>query len=411
MDVSVLSENFDTIDGQFRAAATDKAKLDGIAYGVCSTAQGTTAKVISSSGFNLYDGARILITFANGSNSNYMTLNVNNTGAYFAWFPVGSSRAYNNELISKFIIAGCAYEFVYQDGSTPKWIYCGATGIPINDETPTYTDASERDNLVSGEKLSAAFGKIKKWFADLKAVAFSNDYNDLDNTPESLKNPNSLTLTLNGSSSSYNGSVAVSKSFYAPTSAGTSGYELVSNGSGAPVWKAPNYTECTTEGATSAKTVSISNFKLIKGARILVKFTYAHTSILTAATLNVNGTGEKPIRYFNHDVRGRSDTITKNTSYSVFSYVNTWEDGEIVEFVYDGTCWESVPNNKAFNPDCIVIGAPVTTVYVGSTSEGTWDYTADPQYYFNIVNCDFLIPTNLDATDTLQEAIDVCKTG
>jgi len=38
-------------------------------------------------------------------------------------------------------------------------------------------------------------------------------------------------VTLNGSSST-------SPSFYAPTSAGTSGYVLTSNGSGAPTWKA-----------------------------------------------------------------------------------------------------------------------------------------------------------------------------
>ena len=151
--------------------------------GVCTTAKGTTGKVVTCPDFKIYDGARIAVTFNNGNSANYMTLNVNGTGAYFAWFPIGTSRAYNNELISKFIVAGCTYEFIYQDGATPKWVYCGMTSIPINDETPTYTEAEERDNLASGEKLSTAFGKIKKWFADLKAVAFSNDYNDLDNTP------------------------------------------------------------------------------------------------------------------------------------------------------------------------------------------------------------------------------------
>lgn len=38
--------------------------------------------------------------------------------------------------------------------------------------TQTFTQASERANLVSGESLSTLFGKIMKWFADLKDLAF-----------------------------------------------------------------------------------------------------------------------------------------------------------------------------------------------------------------------------------------------
>lgn len=269
------------------------------------------------------NGARILISFANGNTSNYMTLNVNNTGAYFVWFPIGSNRAYNNELISKFIVDGCVYEFVYQDGSTPKWVYCGAASILINDETPTYIEASNRENLSSGEKLSMAFGKIKKWFSDLKAVAFSNDYNDLDNKPTALKNPNSLTLTMNGSSSSYNGASSASKSWYAPTTAGTAGYELVSNGSGAPVWKAQNYAECTTAGTTAVKTVSITNFKLIKGARVTVKFAKEHSLASSAAQLNVSNTGAKPILYYGNPVYGRYES---RIDYAV--PINTWNAGK-----------------------------------------------------------------------------------
>lgn len=52
----------------------------------------------------------------------------------------------------------------------------------------------------------------------------------------SLKNPNALTLTVNGTKTSYDGSTIESESWYAPTTAGTSGYYLVSSGSGAPTW-------------------------------------------------------------------------------------------------------------------------------------------------------------------------------
>lgn len=393
MDIEVLNENFDAIDGHIQ---NNKAKLCSIAYGVCNTAKGTAAKVISCSGFNLCDGARILISFANGNTSNYMTLNVNNTGAYFVWFPIGSNRAYNNELISKFIVDGCVYEFVYQDGSTPKWVYCGAASILINDETPTYIEASNRENLSSGEKLSMAFGKIKKWFSDLKAVAFSNDYNDLDNKPTALKNPNSLTLTMNGSSSSYNGASSASKSWYAPTTAGTAGYELVSNGSGAPVWKAQNYAECTTAGTTAVKTVSITNFKLIKGARVTVKFAKEHSLASSAAQLNVSNTGAKPILYYGNPVYGRYES---RIDYAV--PINTWNAGETAEFIYDGSNWVGTQKH-ILNPMNVVVVLPPYNHYPFAGYD-----RAD-----NITRIgDFILPDGEDTSGILQEAINNLSEG
>lgn len=55
--------------------------------------------------------------------------------------------------------------------------------VSTNDQTPTFTQATTRTNIASGEKLSILFGKIMKWFADLKAVAFTGSYNDLLNKP------------------------------------------------------------------------------------------------------------------------------------------------------------------------------------------------------------------------------------
>lgn len=55
--------------------------------------------------------------------------------------------------------------------------------VATNDQTPTFTVASTRENIVSGEKLSVIMGKIMKFFTDLKTVAFSGSYNDLSNKP------------------------------------------------------------------------------------------------------------------------------------------------------------------------------------------------------------------------------------
>lgn len=220
-----------------------------------------------------------------------------------------------------------------------------------NLQQPTFTEASTRANIVSGEKLSTLFGKIKKFFADLKTVAFTGSYTDLSNKPTSMQNPNSLTLTMNGSATNYNGASSASKSWYTPTSAGTAGYNLISNGSGAPVWQQPPYAVCNTSGSTVAKTVSITNFKLVTGVRVFIKFTYAHDS-RTKATLNVNNTGAKSIRYKGYGVfKGYNDGFNSDKQYP-----NTWEAGEIVEFIYDGTEWVSILEKRKIDHSNIVVG-------------------------------------------------------
>lgn len=58
------------------------------------------------------------------------------------------------------------------------------TNGDASNTSATFTQASTRTNIASGEKLSTIFGKIMKWFSDLKAVAFSGSYNDLSDTPD-----------------------------------------------------------------------------------------------------------------------------------------------------------------------------------------------------------------------------------
>ena len=65
--------------------------------------------------------------------------------------------------------------------------YSAGDGIDIiNNEISVdtaFTEASTRANIASGDTLSTIWGKIKKFFSDLKTVAFSGSYNDLSNTP------------------------------------------------------------------------------------------------------------------------------------------------------------------------------------------------------------------------------------
>lgn len=67
------------------------------------------------------------------------------------------------------------------DMSIPR----GATGEVENIDTVAvgFTQAGSRTNINTGETFAILFGKIKKFFADLKTVAFTGSYTDLTNKP------------------------------------------------------------------------------------------------------------------------------------------------------------------------------------------------------------------------------------
>lgn len=58
----------------------------------------------------------------------------------------------------------------------------------VSDTTSSFSTASGRSNIASGEKLSTLFGKIAKWFADLKSLAFKDKVSkfDLDSDVQSM---------------------------------------------------------------------------------------------------------------------------------------------------------------------------------------------------------------------------------
>ena len=55
-------------------------------------------------------------------------------------------------------------------------------------QEPEFTVADKRENIASKEKMPKILGKIAKFFADLKTVAFSGKYNDLDGKPAIVNN-------------------------------------------------------------------------------------------------------------------------------------------------------------------------------------------------------------------------------
>lgn len=82
------------------------------------------------------------------------------------------------------------------DAQNSEWVnanesgggsYTAGDGIDITSNVisvdTAFTEAGTRQNIASGDTFATILGKIKKFFTDLKAVAFSGSYNDLTDKP------------------------------------------------------------------------------------------------------------------------------------------------------------------------------------------------------------------------------------
>lgn len=66
------------------------------------------------------------------------------------------------------------------------WFKSGYKQTDTKDRTASFTQAGTRENIRSGEKHKTLFGKIAKYFSDLKPVAFTGSYNDLQDKPSNF---------------------------------------------------------------------------------------------------------------------------------------------------------------------------------------------------------------------------------
>lgn len=85
------------------------------------------------------------------------------------------------------------------------------------------------------------------------------------------------------------------------------------------------YGVCSSSATYTTKTVTVDNFSLVEGVRVIVKFTNANSA--SSPKLNVNKTGAIPI------IRYGTTAVGSNTE------TNSWEAGSVVAFTYDGTNW------------------------------------------------------------------------
>lgn len=151
------------------------------------------------------------------------------------------------------------------------------------------------------------------------------------------------------------------------------------------------YGTCSTAAATTAKTVAITDFILIKNGKVSVFFTTANSA--ANATLNVNNTGAKPIKAMGANVQ--PGLIKART---------------IVQFQYDGSSWNIVGMfglEKSQDPESLFVdmGLPSGLKWAKSNIDLTQPnkFAASPfQYECSFVswgNIEMFNPTSTSAFD------------
>lgn len=154
-----------------------------------------------------------------------------------------------------------------------------------------------------------SFRGSNEWGAWKRVGGFSGSYNDLTDKPDIPSQPSDIGALPSGGN-------AVSASKW-QTARNINGMSIDGSANRA------NYGICATSASTAAKTVSCTGFLLSTGAEIAVKFNNTNTA--SSPTLNVNGTGAKPIYYRGSAIA--AGYIAANRTYT---------------FRYNGTQWDFV---------------------------------------------------------------------
>lgn len=140
------------------------------------------------------------------------------------------------------------------------------TGLSSSTSTAQTTTLNTTISIASGYKLlttaeyntlNAKQDKISSLGTETKPVYFSSD----GAASACLDYAGGTAVTLNGASKA-----ASTASFYAPTSAGTSGYSLKSNGSGAPRWANSRTVQINGAISSGAKNCASVSFVITSGA-------------------------------------------------------------------------------------------------------------------------------------------------
>lgn len=409
-------------------ADLDKVNKTNIAYGLCSTAAATAAKVITISGntkWELLPGSRITINFANTNTATNPTFNVDNTGARPVWYNTAlitvsnlSYAGYKNRPMD-FIFDGTQYVFIgwsydadttYTNASlgqgygpcrqsasvsaktaaVPNYILSvgGVVSVKFTNDVesgatlnvtnqgakPIYhKGAAITDGIINGGDTATfiydgtnyhLIGLDRAFDHDHASISGTASYaNTASNADQALnayaaqratgdEDGNDIKETYETKANAITGLSVDGKTITYTKGNGTTGTittqdtvttvdTALSATSTNPVQnkvvhdaiaaaKDPWFGICSSPFDANKEVNVGEGFVLKEGVLITVKFTYFN--YVASAKLNVNGTGDFYIKRLDGNY-----TLDQG---------NDWPNGAIIEFMFDGTCWQII--NSSF---------------------------------------------------------------
>lgn len=365
------------------------------AYASSSTAAGTAAKVATIdpavTGYALYKGATVSVTFSTANTAATPTLNVNSTGAK-------QIRSYTGAALSEAEYewaAGATLDLVYdgtywrmQDGGAVKRVTAAEASISVNAEN--IESKVSKDGVISSINQSAETVKIQASKVEIDGTAvftaISSDVDDAitDKGYATTTQAQGYASTAKSEAISAAATDATNKANAAQTAATNAANTATDNklksysttaqanelydakGAAEDVQTNLNsarswYAECSTAAATVAKVATITpattDFKLANGVVVNVKFSATNTGAVGSLTLNVNGTGAKSIK------TQRSNSLT-NLGHAGVLYQNA-----VIPFVYNGQYWLAIEN---YNSDTYNRVRWQNVVTILEKPTGTW---------------------------------------
>lgn len=361
-NIDGLQNALETIDSNFE-------ELTKNYYGTCGTLGNRTDKIASISGYTLKTGNIITIKFTAYVPAN-ATLNITSTGAKPIYYRGTSITAYTIEDgdIATFIYDGNYYQLISIDKGLGRQGQ-GAHSAIFNDYKNSRASGqyahSEGESTSASGRAAHAEGEytVAKGYSSHAEGAFTYANGDYSHTEghntkadgecahvegyETLAagqyqhaqgkynlkdevntyahivgNGTRDTLRSNAHTLDWDGNAWFQGDVYVGgTDQNTGSVKLATEN-----FKPSYYGICSTAKDTADKEVTISgDFQLVEGAMVVVKFVESNS--VSNPTLNVNGTGAKPLY--------RYGTTTMSSTASTTG----WNAGAIQLFVYDGTGW------------------------------------------------------------------------
>lgn len=257
-------------------------------------------------------------------------------------------------------VGGGVYKFDLLSGFVDLTNYLTKTGDG-SDVTASFTAASTRTNVTTGEKLSVLFGKIAKWFSDLKALAFKDKVNtsDIDDdavTADKVKDGETLPANVTGSAKSLSSSLC---------SYGSSGSKFRLVAKSAPLGNTVN--------VHFEYRISASNYNFFQSATLQFNAVYSESlsSIVFSNSKVINDYGSSNLWkfYLVPNVAEQKVEIyaeSTGSNYNSLNLLALFANGESQNYI-NGTTYFNTVVNSIPTPNVVV---PVRTAVSTETGAG-----------------------------------------